>query len=367
MRRHPFELLVGDYLSMPTGKGGFHTLGLFLDMFSQHLWVTKFKTAGMAKTTVNSLNMIFNTFTAVETFMTDGGKHFNNTAVKDFCAKWSCEHHVVTAYSPWVNGLVEGTNKLLLHVLKRLCAPELGEDEHSTILWDKPPKTWPDHLDNAVRALNNRLLPALKHTPKELLLSLVVDTKCTIPTDSITPATDLHAAVHMVYVAQQCLDGYDKAMWHALKRKTLFDKRVLQWCPGGVVFGKGELVQVYHSDLDYTFKTEHKLLPKWSQPHQVTEKLPNSYKLETLTGLALPGLYHAQCLRTFIPCKGTQLHASQQDYICQLHQQQDTNIHKTDGSESMEAEMQEERGGQSADTATMQVDEEAVESDDKEH
>ena len=85
---------------MPTGKGGFHTLGLFLDTFSQHLWVTKFKTAGMAKTTVDSLNMIFNTFTAVETFMMDSGKHFNNTAVKDFCTKWSCEHHVVAAYSP---------------------------------------------------------------------------------------------------------------------------------------------------------------------------------------------------------------------------------------------------------------------------
>ncbi|KIM57864.1 hypothetical protein SCLCIDRAFT_28497 [Scleroderma citrinum Foug A] len=129
---------------------------------------------------------------------------------------------------------------------------------------------------------------------------------------------------------------------------------------------KGELVQVYCSDLDYTFKMEHKLLPKWSQPHQVTEKLRNSYKLEMLTGLALPGLYHTRRLRTFIPHEGTQLHASQQDYICRLHQQQDTNIHKTDGSESMEAETQEERGAQSADMATVQVDEEAVESDDEE-
>ena len=103
------------------------------------------------------------------------------------------------------------------------------------------PKTWPDHLDDTVRALNNRLLPALKHTPKELLLGLVVDTKHTIPTDSITPATDLHAAVHMVYIAQQRLDGYDEAVWHALKRKTLFDKRVLQWRLGEVVFGKENL------------------------------------------------------------------------------------------------------------------------------
>lgn len=37
-RRHPFELLVGDYLSLPVGKGGFHTVGLYLDTFSQHVW-----------------------------------------------------------------------------------------------------------------------------------------------------------------------------------------------------------------------------------------------------------------------------------------------------------------------------------------
>ena len=77
-RQHPFELLVGDYLSMPTGKGRYHTLGLFLDAFSQHAWVTKFKTAGTAKTTVDSLNTIFNNFTTAETFMTNGGWHCHN-------------------------------------------------------------------------------------------------------------------------------------------------------------------------------------------------------------------------------------------------------------------------------------------------
>jgi len=61
-RRHPFELLVGDYLSMPTGKGGYHTIGLYLDTFSQHVWGYMFKTHGSAKTTVKSLNDIFFNF-----------------------------------------------------------------------------------------------------------------------------------------------------------------------------------------------------------------------------------------------------------------------------------------------------------------
>ena len=45
-RRRPFELLVGDYLSLPTGKGGYNTLGVYLDTFSQHVWAYKYKTAG---------------------------------------------------------------------------------------------------------------------------------------------------------------------------------------------------------------------------------------------------------------------------------------------------------------------------------
>ena len=62
------------------------------------------------------------------------------------------------------------------------------------------------------------------------------------------------------------LDGYAEAVAHALGRKTAFDKKVLFKTPGEVIFSKGQLVQIYRSDLDYTYKTEHKLLPKWSTP-----------------------------------------------------------------------------------------------------
>lgn len=34
--QHPFELLVGDYLTLPKAKG-FHTVGVYLDTFSQHV------------------------------------------------------------------------------------------------------------------------------------------------------------------------------------------------------------------------------------------------------------------------------------------------------------------------------------------
>ena len=113
---------------MPPGKGGYHTIGLYLDTFTQHVWGFKFKTAGTGRTTVKSLEEIYSGFAPVEVFMSDGGKHFKNNEVHQCCEKWGSKHHVVAAYSPWVNGLVEGTNKILLYVLARLCAPEVGED-----------------------------------------------------------------------------------------------------------------------------------------------------------------------------------------------------------------------------------------------
>ncbi|KIK14935.1 hypothetical protein PISMIDRAFT_16921 [Pisolithus microcarpus 441] len=101
----------------------------------------------------------------------------------------------------------------------------------------------------------------------------------------------------MVYAAQQRLDGYDEAVRHAIKRKTA-----------------GQLVQVYRSNLNYTFKTEQKILPKWSRPYRVTTWLRNSYRLETLTGNPVSGKYSARRLRAFVPREGTQLYKDQQEY-----------------------------------------------------
>lgn len=54
-RRHPFELLVSNYLSLPDGKGGFKNVRVYLDTFSQHVWAFKLKTAGTVKTTNDAL------------------------------------------------------------------------------------------------------------------------------------------------------------------------------------------------------------------------------------------------------------------------------------------------------------------------
>lgn len=322
-RRHPFELIVGDYLSLPSRKGGYHTIGLYLDTFSQHAWAFKYKTARSAKTMKDGLRSIFHGFLPPETFMTDGGPHFKNHEVKDFCMEWGVKHHVVPAYSPWVNGLVEGTNRLLLHVLKWLCAPELGEDLPEGYKFSDLPRSWPDHLDEAICCLNSQILPALKYMPKELLLGMMVNTASTAVEDSSSVLCEDDAHRHLAFVAQQQLDGYDSVVRHAIKHKTAFDARVLAHHPREVIFKKGQLVQVYRSNMDYTFRTEKKLIPKWSAPLRIQERIVNSYQLETLEGKAVEGNFSSCCLRSFTPREGTRLAAQQAELEKQLQKEEE--------------------------------------------
>jgi len=177
--------------------------GIYLDTCSQHVWGYKFKTHGTAMMTNKSLTDIFHNFAPPETFMADGGKHFKNRDVKENCERWGTKLHTVAAYSPWVNGLVEGTNKLLLYVLARLCAPEVGEDGWQATTWDKLPATWPDHFDKAIRILNWRILPTLKFCPKEILLGLVVNTSKAPVEVSSSFLTPSDIDNHMTYAAQQ--------------------------------------------------------------------------------------------------------------------------------------------------------------------
>ena len=48
-RWHPFELLVGDYLSLLAGKGGYHMVRLYLDTFSQHVSALNTRQWGVQK------------------------------------------------------------------------------------------------------------------------------------------------------------------------------------------------------------------------------------------------------------------------------------------------------------------------------
>src|ERR1700678_4005286 len=185
-----------------------------------------------------------------------------------------------------------------------MCAPDLGEDEYAEM---DVPGNWPDHLEAAVRCINDRILPNLKYSPNELLLGLVINTKPTVANDLQTIPTTEEVDTQMAYVNQQRFDGYAQIVDHAHQRKTAFDKRILDHAPHEVIFRAGDLVQVYRRHLDYTFKTERKMLPKFSAPRRVVHRNLNCDQLETLEGFPIAGRFSSRRLRLFVAQKGTEL------------------------------------------------------------
>ena len=243
-----------------------------------------------------------------EVFMADGGSHFTGHDVVEWCTQHGSQYQQVAVYSPWVNGLLKGTNGKLLARLKCLCTPNLGEDEWANITsFEHLPATWPNHFDTAIEQLNDRILPAYKFTPNELCLGTVVNTNLTPLDISTSELTEAAIAIQNEYVVQQNIDAYSHIVEHANKRKAAFDKRVTSSCNGVIECRKGDLVQIHDSRLDLTLATESKLLPCWGPPHRIVDCIRNSYMLETVQGLPYTGTVSARRLRRFVPWPGTEL------------------------------------------------------------
>lgn len=311
------ELLVGDYLAMPKGKGGFTELGVFVDVFSQRVWAFKLRGHGTAKTTLGCLSHIEREHGAPATLMTDGGSHFDNDEVRAWCESHGTRVVVVPAYSPWQNGLCEGSNSRLLGRLKRECAPELGEDGWAKIAsFEDLPGNWPDHLENVIRSINNRIIPAYNYSPHELLTGIVINSVSVSleDMDAAPTADDVHG--QLAFMRQQRLDAFSHIVEKSNAREDAFNA-ALDDSQGksAVKFKVKDLVQVYRSDLDYTFKTEHKLLPKWGPVRRIIGRNRNSYKIATLEGLPLKGWFSARRLREFVSRPGTALEAGQRALV----------------------------------------------------
>jgi hypothetical protein len=236
--------------------------------------------------------------------------YFTTSPIVSVSAAFGVKTHVVAKYSLWVNGLVEGTDRILLGILKRLCAPDLGEEGWRKIeKWEDLPANWPDHFDTAIFLLNNRILRVLDHTPNELFFGMVINTVATgVETASVELRLE-DVDVQQAYAGQQRFDGHARAVKHGVMRKAAFDRRVLNSKAGEVVFAAGDLVQVLDPKYKKTYLTSKKILPEWSGAFRVKERLLNSYIIETIYGHELDGEYNARRLRPLKAPKGLSLEA----------------------------------------------------------
>lgn len=301
-RARPFDLLVGDYLSLPEGHGGLKTVLVFVDVYSRYLFAFPSRKPGTGKFTVDSLTKVCDLIATPRTFMADGGSHFDCDKVRRWADSRGVQVIKTPAYAPWTNGLAEGHIKLLIGRLKKLCAPNVGvspvdgDDASST------PTAWPKHLATAVAQLNDRVLPSLGYAPRELLTGMVsAERKADLNQSLLGRAiADINVNMGLTYAMRD--DAYAKALEHANRRKRVFDRkaRVVDYAPG-------DLVQKYDARLDETHSTMRKLAPRWSGPLRVVERAANSYRLEDLAGNTFATAAHARLLRPFIPSPNSTL------------------------------------------------------------
>ncbi|KAJ6461518.1 hypothetical protein C8R47DRAFT_1159526 [Mycena vitilis] len=125
----------------------------------------------------------------------------------------------------------------------------------------------------------------------------------------------------MAYVEQQRLDAYANRVAYALGRKAAFDRKVLASRAGVVTFERGQLVQVYRSDLTYTMSNERKFTVRWSEPHRVAKQILNSYQLETVNGTAMDGTFSSRRLRPYVVREGTPLASAQAAFMERVRQE----------------------------------------------
>ncbi|KAJ7278711.1 hypothetical protein C8J57DRAFT_1034108, partial [Mycena rebaudengoi] len=103
----------------------------------------------------------------------DGGSHFNGKEIREICERLNIVKITTPAYAPFVNGLIENVNKLLIGHLKRKCCPDLDEAEYEGDIDPASlPGNWPDFFDECIAELNDRILPSTRFSPREVLFGL---------------------------------------------------------------------------------------------------------------------------------------------------------------------------------------------------
>lgn len=301
-RARPFDLLVGDYVSLPVGHGGFKTVLLLVDVYSRFIFTFPLRGPGTGKSTVDALSKIWDVLLTPRTFMANGGSHFDCDEVKDWAESRGVQPLKTPPYAPWANGLAVGSVKLLIGRLKALCTATVGESPEEDGDATTTPAAWPKFLAQATAQLNDRVLASLHYTPRELLTGQPRGEQHIQLSHPICDPTSTEVEINMALTYALRQHAYAHALDHANRRKQVFDKQVRT-----VELRPGDLVQRYDARWDETHSSARKLVPRWSGPLRVVSKSLNSYALEDLHGQPFTSAAHARLLRPFVPRPGSPL------------------------------------------------------------
>ena len=168
-----------------------------------------------------------------------------------------------------------------------------GSSLHTVVPLCEPlPKSWPEHLDEAICQMNDCILPALNAIPRELLFRLPLRPDLSIPLIPL-PTSPFETHTNFTLTETFLVNAHLLSLEDAECHKASFNT--------------GNLVQVYNSASDFNYHSINKLAPKWSEPRIIHGKFLNSFLLCTLSGIPLKGLFHSCRLWHYIPLRGTTL------------------------------------------------------------
>ncbi|CEH15969.1 FOG: Transposon-encoded proteins with TYA, reverse transcriptase, integrase domains in various combinations [Ceraceosorus bombacis] len=289
----PMQFWAADFLSLPQ-SGKFKKVLVIADYGSRFIW-TFLCAHKRGQDVLHALSHLRDRWTLPAVIITDNGSHFDNADVGDWLQEHHVQHRLSPSYAPWVNGLVERDNGLIVQMLRKLSTERL---------LDK----WPNLIGEVTSDLNHRLVPAIGYSPAQILFGLTPRSSPLEASDDPGDPDEDNSTLHLALLDSIRWDASTALANQQLKQKSRHNLRVRQ-----LELKAGDLVLKHESWLRSQWS--NKLHPRWSGPYKVKESFRNSAVIEDLdSGQQVGGRVHLKRLKRFFPSdvepRSTQRHSS---------------------------------------------------------
>ena len=156
MEGKPLEQWAADVLELPRTEDGYRYVLVVTDMFSKLVELFALKTQ-TAEAVADCLLEVVGRYGIMKFFLTDQGRNFESSLVKELCGRLKIKKLRTTVYRPCCNGVTERFNRTLCEMLSHFTADE----------------NWPTLLPLMASAYNTSVHTVTGFTPFELVHGLV--------------------------------------------------------------------------------------------------------------------------------------------------------------------------------------------------
>nr|XP_025636282.1 uncharacterized protein LOC112730408 [Arachis hypogaea] len=283
----PFDRWGLDILGpFPKAPGQVKFLLVSIDYFSK--WIEAQPLAHITAEKVRSFlwKNIICRFGIPREIISDNGRQFTDHKLATFLTNFNIKHHFSSVEHPQTNGQVESANKIILQGLKKKLGEAKGE--------------WADLIPEILWSYNTSIQSATGETPFKLVygaeaLILVEVSISTLRTELYNQPNNQQAWTTELDLVEEERDIF--AIKQRARKQYLelrHNKRVIH-----ISFNNGDLILRRTEDARKP-SSHGKLAANWEGPFRVLQNLgKGAYKLETLRGEQLPGIWNVSSLREY--------------------------------------------------------------------